>query len=84
MEKYWLDALFVKNNHIIEGWCGKDGLLIYGLKKDLLSLLHEYPVKKGEWYFNSSFDRLIAEKNDSVSITANPQLLWQNGYEIIT
>ena len=88
MKKYWIEALFVHphTGDILEGECGKDGLLVRlhtNEAKPLLVQLH-CPEKDGVWFFNNTYDRYIAEEESEGYITANPQLIWQNGYEIIT
>jgi len=85
MTPYWIDALFARNNTIIEGYYGNDGLLVKISINDALPLLKELkcPSDNDGWFFNNTKDRYIAEK-ESTYIIANPQLLYQTNYTIIT
>ena len=85
MDKYWIYGLFTKDDQIIEGAVTKDGLLVKLNYEDAKPLLSKYPTNdKGMWYFNDTKDREIAETEICKLIIANPQLLWQNGWEIHT
>jgi len=84
MDKYWIDALFTKDDIILEGSITKDGLLISMLLKTAEPLLTRYIKTEEGWYWNKSQDRLIAENEGDSLIFANPQLVWENGYEIHT
>ena len=84
MAKYWLEALFTKDKQIVDGWCGKDGLLIM-LTNDAAKLFLQNRPKRGDsWYFNWSYDRKIAEDMGDGTITANPQLIWEADFRIHT
>ncbi len=48
-----------------------------------MKLLSKYEEDEEGWWFNSSHDRYIAEKGYD-DITANPQLAWRAGYDIVT
>ncbi len=82
-DKYWLFCIITKSNDIIEGECGKNGLLLRFKQDKIQHLLDLYPTMDSDWYFNSTFDRVIAEQMNNY-IVCNPQLMWQNSYEIIT
>lgn len=85
MKNYWVYALFTKGDIIREGEITKDGLLVHCSRFDFDIELAQYPYHKECWYFNSSFDRIIAEHDfDDDLITANPQLIWRAGYKINT
>ena len=78
--KYWRYALFVKEGALVEGFVGKDGLLIKVPKE---FPMEAYPRKGNSWYFNESFDREIASQ-EGEWIVANPQLAWRGGWEIMS
>ena len=84
MTKYWQYALFVKDKQIISGEVGEDGLLVRLPFDDAKQFLNKYPFKEGQWWFNNSYDRAIAEADMYDNITANPQLIWQAGFEIVS
>lgn len=90
-KRYWKEAMFTKDEIIVFGKVGKDGLLVSFDWRDDLGwlerLLEKRPMRynlgRREWYFNETYDRLIAEENPVMrTIEANPQLLWQAGYTI--
>lgn len=84
MRKYFIDCLLAKEQEIIECEITKDGLLlIIPDGPAIREVLSQYDEDDEGWFFNSSHDRYIAEK-DFGNINANPQLAWSNGYEIIT
>lgn len=83
MKTYWVPALMHKKDEIIECEVGVDGLLIKCPQKQLLHILEKYKSDQYGWWWNSSKDRYIAEKDDDL-VFANPQLAWENGYEIIS
>jgi hypothetical protein len=85
---YWVDCLFHRQGEveeIIEGWLSRDGLLIAVHIVDITHLITQRPRKDDDpdtWYFNDMFDREIAERKGDI-ILANPQLMWQAGYQIV-
>ena len=81
MINYWQYALFSKNSQIIPGEVGSDGLLIRLNLDDARQFLDNHPFKAGKWWFNNTYDRIIAEV-DGDYIEANPQLVWWAGFEI--
>jgi len=83
MSKYFIDCLLVKGEEIIECEITKDGLLLIFKSNNIKQLLQKYDENNKGWFFNSSHDRYIAEKNYN-TISANPQIAWENGYKIIT
>ena len=83
MKEYFIDCLLTKDDEIIEGKITKDGLLLKFNFNNISHILKVYDKDNEGWFFNSSHDRYIAEE-EFQSITANPQLAWSNGYEIIT
>jgi len=86
MIPYWIDALFVHKDIIIVGHIGNDGLLLKLTEADARPILTylNCPEDGEGWFFNSSKDRYIAEKKYDKNITANPQLMYRAGFEIIT
>ncbi|MBU2346565.1 MAG: hypothetical protein KJ888_20435 [Gammaproteobacteria bacterium] len=84
MDKYWVYGLFTKDDQIIEGMVAKDGLLVRLSFEDAFPLLYKYPSDSNGWFFNRTRDRYIADMYNSGIVEANPQLLWQNGWEIHT
>ena len=84
MTTYWQYALFSKDNQIISGEVGSDGLLVKLSYDDARSFLDAFPFKAGKWWFNNTYDRAIAEMDMKDQVIANPQLVWQNGFEIVS
>ena len=84
MTQYWQDALFSKDKQIISGEVGSDGLLVRLNFDAAVPFLEKSPFKAGKWWFNTTFDRIIAEVDMKDRIVANPQLIWQAGFEIIS
>jgi hypothetical protein len=89
MRSYWIKALFVNKEDIIEGEIDSDGLLVRAAYQDIKHLLSNRPSGSRGWYFNKTKDRLIAEPEytdlegtEFTLVTANPQLLTQAGYKI--
>ena len=59
-----------------------DGYTFEFQYKDIKAVLNLYPKDANGWFFNSTRDRYIAECfHDCISV--NPQLLYQNNYEIV-
>ena len=84
MTKYWQYALFVKDKQIVSGEVGKDGLLVRLNFDDAIPFLNPFPSKGGKWWFNNTYDRIVAEADMENQITANPQLIWKSGFEIVS
>ena len=85
-KKYWKDALFTKGKQICVGEVMTDGLLVrfeIG-QTPLMKLLAQRPCNGKVWWFNETKDREIAELQTGKLVVANPQLLWQSGWDIIS
>ena len=59
-DKYWMYALFVKDDKIIEGLITHDGFLIKLKMADAIKFLQNLPKDTEGWFFNESRDRYIA------------------------
>ena len=87
MKNYWIEGLAVNGNDIRNIEVSKDGLLIRAEAIDMHDLLCKYEVDpvKNRWYFNKTRDREIATiEYSDLLVYFNPQLLWQNNFEIHT
>ena len=85
MRNPWMEALLVRNNEIIEAEITKDGLLIRLADVDAQKLLANYEKCGTNWWWDNSYNRYIAEKEDGDgTVTANPKLAAYEGYDIVT
>lgn len=83
MKSHWVYCLISKGDDIRELQVAKDGLLIRAPLEILQDLLEERPQSGEQWFFNGTMDREIAYICAGYVI-ANPQLVRQNGFEIVT
>ena len=60
-----------------------DGLVFTVKQKDLEHTLALYLKDRNGWFFNSTKDRYIAEHLTDDYRVVNPQMLYQNDYEIV-
>ena len=84
MTAYWQYALFSKDRQVISGEIGSDGLLVRLNVDAAIPFLLDFPFKSGKWWFNTTYDRVIAEADMKDRIVANPQLIWKTGFEIVS
>jgi hypothetical protein len=75
-------ALITKSDRMIEA-STIDGLTFEAKYPDISDILSKYPHDSEGWFFNSTKDRYIAESFIDC-VVCNPQLFWQNGFEITT
>lgn len=79
MKQYWRECLV--DDTLCE--IGSDGLLFRFRLADIVSLLKEYPSDSLGWYFNTSRDRYIAERDGDNFVTVNPSFVWKHFKDIL-